>query len=277
MVSAAERDPPVVAAALYHTVPLPLPLAPEVIVSHAALLVAVQAHPAALVTGTLPVPPPAGTLAVVVAIENAQPLPCVSVKVWPPMVSVPERDPPVVAAAVYWTVPLPLPLAPDVIVIHGALLVAVHAQPAAAVTATLPVPPAGATLALVGAIENEQPLSWLTVNGLAGNRQRARSRAAGRRRGGELHRAIAGAARARGDRQPGRAAARGPGTVRPGRHADAASPAAAGTLALVGAMANTQPLPCDTVMSAPATLIVPDARRARERRHSEGDCSAARA
>ena len=32
--------------ALYATVPLPLPVAPDVIVSQAALLVAVQAHPA---------------------------------------------------------------------------------------------------------------------------------------------------------------------------------------------------------------------------------------
>jgi hypothetical protein len=47
---------------------------------------------------------------------------------------------------------LPLPLDPDVIVSQEALLEAVHAQPAADVTATLPVPPAAATEALVGAI-----------------------------------------------------------------------------------------------------------------------------
>jgi len=38
--------------------------------------------------------------------------------------------------------PLPLPLAGGVIVIHGAWLVAVHAQPAFVVTATLLPPPA---------------------------------------------------------------------------------------------------------------------------------------
>jgi hypothetical protein len=37
------------------------------------------------------------------------------------------------------TVPLPLPLAPPVTVIHEALLTAVHPQPDCAVTATVPV------------------------------------------------------------------------------------------------------------------------------------------
>jgi hypothetical protein len=41
------------------------------------------------------------------------------------------------------TVPFPVPVAPDVIVSQAALLVAVHAQPAPAVTATgVPAPPA---------------------------------------------------------------------------------------------------------------------------------------
>ena len=45
--------------------------------------------------------------------------------------------------------PLPLPLAPDVIVIQPALLVAVHAQPAPAVTPTLNAPPAETTVVLL--------------------------------------------------------------------------------------------------------------------------------
>jgi hypothetical protein len=45
---------------------------------------------------------------------------------------------------------LPLPLATAVSVIHPAVLVAVHAQPVAAMTETLPVPPAATTLADVG-------------------------------------------------------------------------------------------------------------------------------
>jgi hypothetical protein len=43
------------------------------------------------------------------------------------------------------TVPSPVPLAPAVTLSHVALLVAVHAQPAAAVTPTEPVPPAATT------------------------------------------------------------------------------------------------------------------------------------
>ena len=53
--------------------------------------------------------------------------------------------------------PLPEPLAPDVIVIkEGLLFTAVQLQPAAAVTVTLPDPPAAAKFALVGLIEKEQ-------------------------------------------------------------------------------------------------------------------------
>ena len=50
--------------------------------------------------------------------------------------------------------PLPLPLLPDVMVMNVALLTAVHAQPAPAVTLTLAEPPPAAKLALVGLIEN---------------------------------------------------------------------------------------------------------------------------
>ena len=46
--------------------------------------------------------------------------------------------------------PLPVPHAPAVTVIHVALLVAVHAQPAVAVTATVAEPPLAAALADVG-------------------------------------------------------------------------------------------------------------------------------
>ena len=99
MVRVPDRVPPVVEAAVYCTVPLPLPLAPEPIVIQGALLVAVHAQPAAVVTATLPVPPPAATVAAPGAIENAQPLSWLTVTVWPATVSVPERGPPLVAAA----------------------------------------------------------------------------------------------------------------------------------------------------------------------------------
>jgi hypothetical protein len=48
------------------TVPLPVPDAPEEIVTNVALLVAVQAHPAPAVTGTVPVPPPAANVEVLI-------------------------------------------------------------------------------------------------------------------------------------------------------------------------------------------------------------------
>ena len=55
--------------------------------------------------------------------------------------------------------PLPEPLAPDVIVMNALLLTAVQLQPTCVVTVTLPVPPAAAKLALVGLIEKEQGIA----------------------------------------------------------------------------------------------------------------------
>ena len=60
------------------------------------------------------------------------------------------------AAALNWTVPLPVPLAPAVIDNHGALLLALHAQPAPLVTVTLPVPPCAGTVVDVRSIVNAQ-------------------------------------------------------------------------------------------------------------------------
>jgi hypothetical protein len=120
---------------------LPLPLAPDVTVIHESLLVAVHAQPLPAVTATLPVPPPDGVLALVGAIENEHPLPWLTVKAWPAMVAVPERDPPVVAATLSFTTPLPAPVAPDVIVIHGTELPVVQLQPDVPVTFTVISPP----------------------------------------------------------------------------------------------------------------------------------------
>ena len=75
---------------------------------------------------------------------------CVTVNVWPATAMVPVRGPPVFAATVNATDPLPLPLAPDVTVIQPALLLAVQAQLVPADTAVLPDPPAAAIEALVG-------------------------------------------------------------------------------------------------------------------------------
>ena len=128
---------------------MPLPDAPEFTVIQALLLTAVQLQPAPAVTAIVSVTPPATTLAAVGAIEELHGTPaCVTVKVLPPIVSVPFRAVvAALAATVYETEPLPLPVAPAVMVIHVALLEAVHAQPAAAVTVTEPVPAADVTVA----------------------------------------------------------------------------------------------------------------------------------
>ena len=63
----------------------------------------------------------------------------------------------VLAATVNLTVPFPVPDCPAVMLIQDALVVAVHAQPAAdEVTAIDPDPPPAARLWLVGEIEKVQ-------------------------------------------------------------------------------------------------------------------------
>jgi hypothetical protein len=163
MVSVPDRAGPLVAAAVKLTLPLPLPPAPEVTVIQDALLAAVQAQPAPAETATVVSPPDAGTVRVSGEIAYVQPWPCTTVTVRPAMASVPDRDGPVVEATVNVTVPDPLPLAPDAIAIHDALLVAFHVQPAPAVTATLPLPPAAGTLCVSGDVVNVQPCPCTTV------------------------------------------------------------------------------------------------------------------
>jgi hypothetical protein len=68
-----------------------------------------------------------------------------TVNVWLAIVIVPLRAAPVFAATVKPTDPLPVPLAPEVTVIQAALVVAVHAQLAGAVTSTEPVAPMSVT------------------------------------------------------------------------------------------------------------------------------------
>jgi hypothetical protein len=65
-----------------------------------------------------------------------------TVTAWPPIVTVPERVPPLLAATTMVTVPLPLP-DPDAIEIHVTLLEAAQAHAAEVITATeVPVDPA---------------------------------------------------------------------------------------------------------------------------------------
>jgi hypothetical protein len=68
----------------------------------------------------------------------------VTVKICPAIITVPVRAAPVLAATEKVIDPLPLP-APEVTVIHGTLLAAVHAHPTAVLTETgFPAPPAAA-------------------------------------------------------------------------------------------------------------------------------------
>src|SRR3954466_10838941 len=125
------------------TVPESFPLAPPVIVSQPSALVAVQAQPVSVVTVTLAVPAPAPMVWVSGATPYVQAAPAwVIVTIWPAMVSVPVRGVIVgFAAAVTFTLPESLPLAPLVIVSQPTPLVAVHAQPVSVVTVTLAAPP----------------------------------------------------------------------------------------------------------------------------------------
>jgi hypothetical protein len=145
MVAVPERaDPPL---DLIASVELPLPvLEPPVVTEmNAALLSAPQMQLAAdAVTLMVRDPPVASTLALVAESVNAHPVPpdCNTVTVFPATVTVPVReDDPVFVATSNVTAPLPLPLPPDVIVMNGALLVALHAHPGEVVTVTVTGPP----------------------------------------------------------------------------------------------------------------------------------------
>jgi hypothetical protein len=75
------------------TVPLPLPLAPLVMLSQDADSDAVQVHPPAAVTEMFALPPTEGTARLVGATVNVHgAASCVTVTVWPATVKVVDRD-----------------------------------------------------------------------------------------------------------------------------------------------------------------------------------------
>ena len=75
---------------------------------------------------------------------------CVTVTVWPATVTVPERGAvPAFAVTENCAEPAPVALLPPVIVIHEALLIDVHPQPALVPTVTLPDPAPDASDTLV--------------------------------------------------------------------------------------------------------------------------------
>ena len=134
MVRLPERGPPVFAAAVKVTAPFPVPVAPSVIESHDALLVDVQPHPAGAETFTDPFPPAAGTFWLGADSENEHPLPWVTVNVLSATETDPAREGPELDPTVSWTVPFPLPVPPEAIVIQGVCVDAVHPQPSAVCT-----------------------------------------------------------------------------------------------------------------------------------------------
>jgi hypothetical protein len=134
---------------------LPVPLELDVIVSHGAWLVAVHAQPAVVVRVIgAEGPAVAGTVLDDVASEKVQPLPWLTVSVCPAMSAVPVRGAPGFAAMLSVTGPVPDPVAPEATVIHTAWEIAVHAQPAGAVTVTVWLPPAAVGAAVAGVIAN---------------------------------------------------------------------------------------------------------------------------
>jgi hypothetical protein len=136
------------------TEPLPVPLAPEVTAIHDTSLAAVHEHALLVVTLVDPVPAEALTLTSSGEIEYEQTrAACVTVNVSPAIVRVPDRDEPMFGRTAYATLPSPVPDPPDAMVIHDALLAAVHVHALVVDTFTLPVPPSTGNLALFGEIE----------------------------------------------------------------------------------------------------------------------------
>jgi hypothetical protein len=157
---------------LNDTVPLPVPLAPDLMEIHETLLTAVHEQPAAAVTVMVgPFPPffPIESLVGEMSYVHGgggggAGADCVTVKVCPATVRVPVRCAPVLAAIVNATLPLPLPDAPVVTVSHGTLLAAVHAHPLAVVTViAVPPPPAADAVCDDGLIVYAHPCDCVTL------------------------------------------------------------------------------------------------------------------
>jgi hypothetical protein len=135
------------------TLPAPVPFSGVTFI-HFTSLLAVHRQLLVVETETLNAAPSglASRLVGLMVYEQRVSVVCVTVNVSPAMVRVPVRVPAERSSTLNPTVPFPAPLAPEVIVIHPALLDARHEQPAAAETLTLPVPPVLAMEVLVGLI-----------------------------------------------------------------------------------------------------------------------------
>jgi len=152
--------PELLVATMNVTVPFPFPGPALSTATQATLLSASHAHVDAAVTTLLPNPPSDVNDPEVGETELAQPAaaPCVTVKVVPAIVSVPVRAAAaVLGATLNATLPEPVPLLPDVMVIQEALLLASHPQSDVVVTVVLPAPPSAANPWVVGEVLNVQP------------------------------------------------------------------------------------------------------------------------
>lgn len=137
-------------ATLYERSRDPVPLLDETD-SQDALEDAVQAQPDVALSCTVLVDAPACTVRLVGESEKLQVLALwLTVTVRPATVSVPLRAAPWFGAIVKFTLPLPVRLAPEVIVIHELLLTAVQAQPDVVETAVELLPPPPAMFRAVG-------------------------------------------------------------------------------------------------------------------------------
>jgi hypothetical protein len=138
--------PVVLAAADTATVPLPVPELPLVIVIHGTFGIAVHVQAGPVVTIVEAAPPPTGTDCDDGAMAKLHAAAaCMTLNVWPAIVTVPVRAAPVFAATDRATVPLPVPEPPLVTVIHGTFGVAVHVQAGPVVTMVEAGPPPAGT------------------------------------------------------------------------------------------------------------------------------------
>lgn len=138
------------------TDPFPVP-DPEVIEIQLATVVAVHAQPAKAVTLNPPTPPLGENVVLFVVKEKTQPLAWLTVYVCPPAVIVPDRAGPVLAATEKFTLPLPEPLLPAVMVIHVSFRTAVQLQAGMVLIENPPVPPAAPMFVFVVESEKVQP------------------------------------------------------------------------------------------------------------------------
>ena len=142
------------AATRYEMVPLPSPLALDVIVIHESLIVAVHGHPDRTVTAMVPVVPDAGTVCDEGEISNRQGAGSWETRTRLSLttMSASRRDAVVLAPARNANEPLPWPDAGASSLIQFACVETVHAHSGCAVTDTVLVPPAAAIAAGVESV-----------------------------------------------------------------------------------------------------------------------------